>query len=42
METELGQQFLGEERCSASQANGKECWVYSREGAQQVKRPGDT
>lgn len=42
METELGEQFLGEERCSACQANGKECWVYSREGAQQVKRPGDT
>ena len=42
METELGQQLLGDKRCSACRANGQECWVYSPKGAQQVRRPGDT
>lgn len=42
METELGQQLLREERCSACRANGQECWVYSKKGVQQVSRPGDT
>lgn len=42
METELGQELQGKERCSACQANSQECWIYSQRGAQQISRPGDT
>lgn len=42
METELGQQLLGDKRCPACRANDQECWVYSEKGARQVSRPGDT
>jgi hypothetical protein len=42
METELGEQLLGDRRCAACQQRDEECWVYSLKGAQQVSRPGDT
>lgn len=42
METELGQQLKGDERCSTCRARDQEYWVYSKKGAQQVSRPGDT
>ena len=42
METELGVELVGSKRCTACQALGKECWVYSKKGTQQVSRPGDT
>jgi len=42
METELGEELLGVERCAACQEQDQKCWVYSRKGAQQVSRPGST
>jgi hypothetical protein len=42
METELGEERVGDERCTACQRLDEECWVYSRKGSQQVSRPGDT
>lgn len=42
METELGEQLFGDNRCTACQFNKQECWVYSTEGAQQISRPGDS
>ncbi|KAK5003209.1 hypothetical protein LTR28_010455, partial [Elasticomyces elasticus] len=42
METELGEELLGDRRCQACKDLGQECWVYSAEGARQVDRPGDT
>ena len=42
METELGEQLHGEDRCLACEEGGWECWAYSRVGAQQVHKPGDT
>ncbi|KAK5002497.1 hypothetical protein LTR28_011341 [Elasticomyces elasticus] len=42
METELGEELLGDRRCQACKDLGQECWVYSAEGARQVARPGDT
>ncbi|RAQ52551.1 hypothetical protein AFGD_004862 [Aspergillus flavus] len=41
METELGEQRLGDARCARCKTNNQECWVYSKEGAAQVSRPGD-
>ncbi|KAL0255099.1 hypothetical protein SLS55_009628 [Diplodia seriata] len=41
MELELGEQKLGDARCDSCRARGFECWVYSREGAAQVSKPGD-
>ena len=41
METELGEQLFGEDRCNACKSNRQECWRYSQLGAQQVSRPGD-
>lgn len=41
METELGKQVLGDERCTGCIANDRECWIYSRVGAAQVSFPGD-
>ncbi len=35
-------ELVGGEQCTACQASGNECWVYSKKGAQQVSRPGDT
>lgn len=42
METELGEQLCGEARCTACSARGMECWIYSKEGSQQVAFPGDS
>jgi hypothetical protein len=36
-----GQQLQGEESCEACRAKGEECWVCSKEGAQQISKPGD-
>ncbi|KAL3424704.1 hypothetical protein PVAG01_03985 [Phlyctema vagabunda] len=41
METELGEQVLGRQRCAACQRLNQECWRYSDKGAQQISRPGD-
>lgn len=41
METELGEQLHGKDRCTACQSHNEECWVYSEKGSQQVSRPGD-
>lgn len=41
METELGEQLHGKDRCAACQSHDEECWVYSKKGSQQVSRPGD-
>ncbi len=40
METELGERLSGEDRCTACQDAGEECWVYSKRGSRQVSRPG--
>jgi hypothetical protein len=42
METELGVQLTGGERCGPCQANEHECWVYSAKGLQQISKPGST
>lgn len=42
METELGQQLHGDERCTACIELSQECWVYSAEGLQQVSKAGST
>ncbi|EEH06946.1 conserved hypothetical protein [Histoplasma capsulatum G186AR] len=42
METELGEQLLGEDRCAACQENGEECWAYSEKGRAQIAKPGDS
>ncbi|KNG91219.1 hypothetical protein ANOM_000391 [Aspergillus nomiae NRRL 13137] len=41
METELGKQRFGDARCERCRTNAQECWVYSKEGAAQVCRPGE-
>ncbi|PIG79426.1 hypothetical protein AARAC_010755 [Aspergillus arachidicola] len=41
METELGEQRLGDARRARCKTNNQECWIYSKEGAAQVSRPGD-
>ncbi|CRG92850.1 hypothetical protein PISL3812_09921 [Talaromyces islandicus] len=40
METELGVQLFGEDRCTGCQQSNRECWIYSEKGRQQVKNPG--
>ncbi|KAE8154845.1 hypothetical protein BDV25DRAFT_147091 [Aspergillus avenaceus] len=42
METDLGQQLHGDNRCSLCVEKGVECWVYSDIGAKQIKFPGST
>lgn len=34
------QQLLGEERCGRCKERGKECWIYSKEGAARILMPG--
>uniref|UniRef100_A0A093Y2X9 SH3 domain-containing protein C23A1.17 n=1 Tax=Talaromyces marneffei PM1 TaxID=1077442 RepID=A0A093Y2X9_TALMA len=41
METELGEQLHGKQKCTACQTNNEECWIYSTRGSRQVSRPGD-
>ncbi|CRG92912.1 hypothetical protein PISL3812_09990 [Talaromyces islandicus] len=40
METELGVQLFGKDRCTGCQHANRECWIYSEKGRQQVKNPG--
>lgn len=40
METELGEQKLGTERCQYCQANDEECWLYTSRGLTQITNPG--
>lgn len=37
MESELGEQRIGDQRCQACQDNDHECWVYSQAARGQVK-----
>ncbi|KAE9991249.1 hypothetical protein EG327_000251 [Venturia inaequalis] len=39
METELGEELFGDARCTNCQRRNEECWVYSKEGSQQVLNP---
>lgn len=41
METELGEQRLGKNRCDGCQENDHECWVYSKEGGNEMVNAGD-
>ncbi|KAE8371856.1 hypothetical protein BDV26DRAFT_275289 [Aspergillus bertholletiae] len=40
METELGEQLLGDARCTYCKERDVECWAYSSQGQRQVSRPG--
>lgn len=40
METDLGVQFFGEERCTRCIEAGHQCWVYTDKGRGQIKNPG--
>ncbi|KAF2502627.1 hypothetical protein BU16DRAFT_532968 [Lophium mytilinum] len=40
METELGEQFLGDDKCTQCKRRGFECWAYSKEALGQVNRGG--
>jgi hypothetical protein len=40
METELGTQLLGEEKCARCQEEGIECWIYTAKSRNQIKNPG--
>lgn len=42
LETDLGEQLLGDRRCDRCQAESWECWVYSSEGAKQISKAGDS
>ena len=42
IETELGVELVDSKQYATCQALGDECQVYSKKGAQQVSRPGDT
>ncbi|KAE8150225.1 hypothetical protein BDV25DRAFT_154843 [Aspergillus avenaceus] len=40
METELGQQLYGDNRCRRCKESDHECWVYADAARQQISRPG--
>jgi hypothetical protein len=42
METELGEQLTVDAWCYKCQAEDWKCWVYSKLGAQQIARAGDS
>ena len=42
METELGEKLEGDRIYTSCRELGQECWVYSKEGAKQVKYVGST
>lgn len=41
METEAGEQFFGEDRCTNCQKEDWECWAYSQSAARCISKPGD-
>jgi hypothetical protein len=40
METELGEQRFGKEKCMRCQVEGLECWIYTQKANYQVLYPG--
>lgn len=40
METELGEELTGNDRCNNCQKHDWECWVYTERGAKQILGPG--
>lgn len=42
METEIGMQLFGNERCGRCQQEGLECWIYSPQYLHRVKHVGTT
>lgn len=40
METELGEELIGKDRCNNCQRQNRQCWTYSKKGKRQFTQPG--